>query len=88
MKGFSVPNEELGHLIGEIILGFQDDDFEHQHDIEGRSPALGLCFAQDGKDRTKRFPIDFGGETFQETIELVKFVRVRFGRNKVGLHRQ
>jgi hypothetical protein len=41
-------------------LGFQDNDFEHQDDIEGRSSAFGMFFSQDGENGTKCFPIDVG----------------------------
>ncbi|MDR3109144.1 MAG: hypothetical protein LBU65_05585 [Planctomycetaceae bacterium] len=73
-------------------MRFEYDDFEHEKDIEVRSSSVGLRLAEDGKKGTKSLlikhsPIDIGGETFEKTVELVKFVGVRFGGDKVRLHR-
>jgi hypothetical protein len=81
LKRFAVADEEFGHLIGEVVLRFEYDDFEHEDDIEVRSSSVGLRLAEDGKKRTKLLPIDIGGATFEKTVELVKFVGVRFGGN-------
>jgi hypothetical protein len=77
----------LGHLIGEIVLRFEDDDFKHEQDLEVRSSAVGLRLAQHGKKGTKRFQIDISGEAFEKTIELVEFIGIGFGGNQIRLHR-
>jgi hypothetical protein len=82
----------LGSLIGEIVLRFADDDFEHEEDIEVRSSVVGVFFSQHGKKRTKALlikhsPIGIGGEAFVKTIELVEFIAIRFGGNQIRLHR-
>jgi hypothetical protein len=82
----------LGHLVGKVILGFEDDDFEHEEDIEVRSSAVGLRLAQHGKKGTKSLlikhsSIDIGDEAFEKTVELVKFIAIRFGGNQIRLHR-
>jgi hypothetical protein len=89
LKRFAVANEELGHLVREIVLRFEYDDFEHEEDIEVRSSAVGLRLAQHGEQGTKSLiikhsPIDIGGETFEKTVELVKFVGIGFG-GKINL---
>jgi hypothetical protein len=76
LKGFAVANEELGHLVGEIVLRFEYDDFEHEDGEKGTKSLL-----------IKHSPIDIGGEAFEKIIELVKFIAIRFGGNQIRLHR-
>ncbi|MDR3110581.1 MAG: hypothetical protein LBU65_13000 [Planctomycetaceae bacterium] len=86
LKGLTVTDKELGHLVGEVILEFQDDNFEHEDDIKIRSSAFGLRPAKHGEKGTKGFPIDIGGETFKEIIELLEFDGTRFDGDKVRMH--
>jgi hypothetical protein len=38
LKRFAVANKEFGHLVGEVVLRFEYDDFEHEEDIMVEKP--------------------------------------------------